>query len=315
MLLNHITWNLDPVLFSIGNIHVRWYGLMWALGFLLGYFVMRKIYRREKMSDESLDKLLVFMLLFTVVGARLGHCLFYEPKEYLSHPLSILKVWEGGLASHGGAIGILLGLWLYVRSYNKSTKKTKDNPQRINYIWILDRIVVPVCLVGALIRFGNVTNHEIYGTPTSMPWGFVFMQGDKQFAGTFDNPIPFDYCYSCDMNPNSSYEPQYPQSEWLPCHPTGIYEALFCFLAMGILLWMYYKRDLGHKQPGLMFGTFLVIIFGSRIGIEFLKNVQVDFERNMLFDMGQWLSVPFVLIGIGMIVWSFIHRRKVESQA
>ena len=315
MLLNHITWNLDPVLFSIGNIHVRWYGLMWALGFLLGYFVMRKIYRREKMSDESLDKLLVFMLLFTVVGARLGHCLFYEPEYYLSHPLKMLAVWEGGLASHGGAIGILLGLWLYVRSYNKSTKKTKDNPQRINYIWILDRIVVPVCLVGALIRFGNVTNHEIYGTPTSMPWGFVFMQGDKQFAGTFDNPIPFDYCYSCDMDPSSSYEPQYPQADWLPCHPTGIYEALFCFLAMGILLWMYYKRDLGHKQPGLMFGTFLVIIFGSRIGIEFLKNVQVDFERNMLFDMGQWLSVPFVLIGIGMIVWSFIHRRKLESQA
>jgi prolipoprotein diacylglyceryl transferase len=314
MLLNYITWNIDPVLFSIGNLHVRWYGLMWALGFLLGYFVMRKIYRREKLGDDWLDKLLVFMLLFTVIGARLGHCLFYEPEYYLSHPLKMLAVWEGGLASHGGAIGILLGLWLYVRTYNKSTKKTKDNPQRINYIWILDRIVVPVCLVGALIRCGNVTNHEIYGTPTSLPWGFVFLHGDNQFAGTFDNPIPFDYCYSCDMDPNSSYAPQYPQAEWLPCHPTGLYEALFCFLAMGILLWMYYKRDLGHKQPGLMFGTFLVIIFGSRIGIEFLKNVQVDFERNMVFDMGQWLSVPFVLIGIGMIVWSFVHRKKLEKQ-
>ena len=302
MLFNYITWNIDPVLFSIGNIHVRWYGLMWALGFLLGYFVMRKIYRREKMPDESLDKLLVFMLLFTVVGARLGHCLFYEPDYYLSHPLKMLAVWEGGLASHGGAIGILLGLWLYVRSYNKSTKKTKDNPQRINYIWILDRIVIPVCLVGALIRCGNVTNHEIYGTPTSLPWGFVFMRGAEQFCGTVDN---YTACTAGDCCP---------PSEWLPCHPTGLYEAFFCLLAMGILLWMYFKRDLGHKQPGLMFGTFLVIIFGSRIGIEFLNNVQVEFEKGMTFDMGQWLSVPFVLIGIGMIVWSFVHRRKVESQ-
>ena len=144
MILNYITWNVDPVLFSIGSLSVRWYGLLWALGFLFGYFIMRRIYRREKMSDDSLDKLLIYMLLFTVVGARLGHCLFYEPEYYLSHPLKMLAVWEGGLASHGGAIGILLGLWFYVRSYNKSTKKTKDDLQHINYIWILDRIVIPV---------------------------------------------------------------------------------------------------------------------------------------------------------------------------
>ena len=104
-----------------------------------------------------------------------------------------------------------------------------------------------------------------------------------------------------------------PPSEWLPCHPTGLYEAFFCLVAMGILLWMYYKRDLGRKQPGLMFGTFLIIIFGSRILIEFLKNVQVEFEKNMAFDMGQWLSVPFVVIGIAMIVWSFVHRKKMEE--
>ena len=300
MILNHITWNVDPVLFSIGSLSIRWYGLLWALGFLFGYLIMRRIYRREKMSDDSLDKLLIYMLLFTVVGARLGHCLFYEPEYYLSHPLKMLAVWEGGLASHGGAIGILLGLWFYVRSYNKSTKKTKDDLQHINYIWILDRIVIPVCLVGALIRVGNVTNHEIYGTPTSLPWGFVFMRGEEQFCGTFDNYTPCSPGNCCSPN------------EWLPCHPTGLYEAFFCLVAMGILLWMYYKRDLGHKQPGLMFGTFLVIIFGSRIGIEFLKNVQVDFERNMVFDMGQWLSVPFVLIGIGMIVWSFVKRKRMQ---
>jgi len=190
-------------------------------------------------------------------------------------------------------------LWLYVRNYNKSTKKAKTDLQRISYIWILDRIVVAVCLVGALIRVGNVMNHEIYGTPTSFPWGFVFLRGAEQFCGTFDN---YTAC--------NAWDAPCPPSEWLPCHPTGLYEAFFCLVAMGILLWMYYKRDLGHKQPGLMFGTFLIIIFGSRICIEFLKNVQVDFERNMTFDMGQWLSVPFVIIGIVMIVWSFIHKEK-----
>ena len=154
-----------------------------------------------------------------------------------------------------------------------------------------------------MIRVGNVMNHEIYGTPTSLPWGFVFLRGEEQFCGTFDNYTP---CFAWDA--------PCPPSEWLPCHPTGLYEAFFCLVAMGILLWMYYKRDLGHKQPGLMFGTFLIIIFGSRICIEFLKNVQVEFEKNMVFDMGQWLSIPFVLVGIGMIVWSFAQRKKAEGK-
>jgi prolipoprotein diacylglyceryl transferase len=298
MLLNYITWNVDPVLFNLGPLQVRWYGLLWALGFFFGYFVMRNIYRHEKVSDDWMDKLLIYMLVSTVIGARLGHCLFYEPEFYLSHPLKMLAIWEGGLASHGGAIGILTGLWIYVRVYNKATKK-KEEKQRITYIWILDRIVVAVCLVGALIRCGNVMNHEIYGTPTSLPWGFVFMRGAEQFCGTFDNYTP---CFA--------WEAPCPPSEWLPCHPTGLYEAFFCLVAMGILLWMYYKHDLGNKQPGLMFGTFLVIIFGSRIGIEFLKNVQVDFERNMVFDMGQWLSVPFVIVGIVMIARSFMHKKR-----
>jgi prolipoprotein diacylglyceryl transferase len=301
MLLNYITWNVDPVLIHLGSLEIRWYGLLWALGFLVGYFVMRRMYRREKMTDDSMDKLLIYMLVFTVIGARIGHCLFYEPEFYLSHPLKMLAVWEGGLASHGGAIGILIGLWIYVRNYNKSPKK-KDEKQRITYIWILDRIVVAVCLVGALIRVGNVMNHEIYGTPTSLPWGFVFLRGAEQFCGTFDN---YTAC--------NAWDAPCPPSQWLPCHPTGLYEAFFCLVAMGILLWMYYKRDLGNRQPGLMFGTFLLIIFGSRILIEFLKNVQVDFERDMVFDMGQWLSIPFVLVGIGMIVWSFVRRKKAEK--
>ena len=279
MLLNYITWNVDPVAFSLGSMQVRWYGICWAVGFFLGYLLMSKVYKREKMPDWSMDSLLIYMLVSTVVGARLGHCLFYEPEYYLPHPVEILKIWEGGLASHGGAIGILIGLWLYVRRFNKSTKKQKGEKTHITYLWLLDRIVIPVCLVGALIRVGNVFNSEIYGTPTTLPWGFVFVRGNEQFFS--------------------------PEGELLPCHPTGLYEAFFCLVAMVLLLWMYYKRDLGDRRPGLMFGTFLVIIFGSRIGIEFLKNVQVAFENNMVFDMGQWLSVPFLILGIVMIVRSF----------
>lgn len=286
MILNYITWNVDPVLFSIGSLQVRWYGLLWALGFLFGYMIMKRIYRREKMTDDSLDKLLIYMLVSTILGARLGHCLFYEPDYYLSHPIEILKIWEGGLASHGGAIGILIGLFIYARKEKKP------------YIWILDRIVVAVCLVGALIRCGNVMNHEIYGTPTSLPWGFVFMRGQEQFCGTIDN------YYQCTAG-NCC-----PPDQWLPCHPTGLYEAFFCLVAMGILLWMYYKRDLGNRQPGVMFSVFLIIIFGSRICIEFLKNVQVDFEQNMTWDMGQWLSVPFVVAGIVIWILSAVKKRK-----
>lgn len=286
MLLNYITWNADPVLFSLGSLQIRWYGLLWALGFLIGYFVMRKIYRRESMSDESMDSLLMYMLVSTIIGARLGHCLFYEPEYYLSHPLKMLAVWEGGLASHGGGIGILIGLYIYSRKVKKP------------YIWILDRITIGVCLVGSLIRCGNVMNHEIYGTPTSLPWGFVFMRGQEQFCGTFDNYFQCTYGNCC------------PSDQWLPCHPTGLYEALFCILTMLILLWMYYKRDMGKRQPGAMSGVFLIIIFTSRILIEFLKNVQVEFEENMTLDMGQWLSVPFVVAGVVLLIWSFARKNK-----
>lgn len=281
MILNYIYWNVDPVALSLGPLQVRWYGICWAVGFLFGYLLMSRVYKHEKMPEWAMDSLLIYMLVSTVVGARLGHCLFYEPEYYLSHPVEILKIWEGGLASHGGAIGILIGLWLYVRMFNKSTKKQKGERQHITYLWLLDRIVIPVCLVGAFIRLGNVFNSEIYGTPTTLPWGFVFVRGNERFFNE--------------------------AGELLPCHPTGLYEAFFCLVAMALLLWMYYKRNLGDKRPGLMFGTFLIIIFGSRIGIEFLKNVQVAFENNMVFDMGQWLSVPFVIVGIVMIVRSFRH--------
>ncbi len=290
MVLNVINWNVNPVALSLGPLQIRWYGILWALGFLLGYLMMKRVYKREKMPDNSLDNLLIYMLASTIIGARLGHCLFYEPEYYLAHPLKMLAIWEGGLASHGGAIGILIGLWIYARRVKKP------------YIWILDRIVMPISPVGALIRIGNLMNSEIYGMPTSLPWGFRFLRGQEQFCGTFDN-----YTACCPLNGCC------PPTEWLPCHPTGIYEALFCLLVLVVLLWLYYKKDMGDKQPGLMLGLFMIVVFGSRIAIEFLKNVQVDFERNMFLDMGQWLSVPFVITGIAIWIWSARKRKKHES--
>lgn len=286
MILSYITWDANPVFFSIGSFQVRWYGLCWALGFLFGYLLLGRVYKREKMSSESLDRVLMYMLISTVIGARIGHCYFYEPEFYLSHPLNVLKIWEGGLSSHGGGIGILIGLFFYAQKEKKT------------YLWIMDRIVIPVCLVGSFIRFGNLMNSEIYGTPTSLPWGFKFMRGYEQFCGTFDNYFECTAQNCC------------PPDQWLPCHPTALYEIASLLLMLGVLLWLYFKKDMAFKYPGFMFGLFLIVIFGCRICIEFLKNVQVDFERNMLFDMGQWLSMPFVVAGIVLVVMSLVKANK-----
>jgi prolipoprotein diacylglyceryl transferase len=196
------------------------------------------------------------MAVGTVIGARLGHCLFYEPDYYLQNPLEILKIWRGGLASHGAAIGILVALWLFIRKYKKP------------FIWILDRIVVVVALAGALIRLGNLMNSEIYGIETALPWGFVFIKN----------------------------------LEVVPKHPTQIYEALTYFLIFGLLLTIYRRTD-GKFRPGVLFSWFLILVFGMRFLIEFIKEDQVDFEAAMSLNMGQWLSIPFVLLGIGLLLF------------
>ena len=164
MLFNYVVWDVDPYIFHIGSRPIAWYGLFWAMVFIVGYYIMKSIYKKEKLNDNQLDMLWMYMLISTILGARLGHCLFYEPSYYLSNPVEILKIWEGGLASHGGAIGILIGLFIYARKIKKP------------YIWILDRIVVPVAIAGAFIRFGNLMNSEIYGEPTTLPWGFKFVR-------------------------------------------------------------------------------------------------------------------------------------------
>lgn len=272
MSLNYVVWDVNPYIFHIGNRPIAWYGLLWAMVFVIGYYIMRSIYKKEKLSDDQLDKLFIYMLVSSVVGARLGHCLFYEPSYYLSHPVDIFKVWEGGLASHGGAIGILIGLFIY----SKQIKKP--------FLWIMDRIVVPTAIGGALIRMGNLMNSEIYGEPTTLPWGFKFVR---------DYPIGM------------------PIENIPACHPTQIYEALFCVLVFVYLMYAYHKQNMAVKRPGFMFGVFLIVVFGSRILIEFIKNPQVEFESSMTLDMGQILSIPFFAAGIWLVVRSFVRKTKV----
>lgn len=251
MILQFINWNISPTIFSLGPISVRWYGLLFAMSFVVGYFIMQRIFRKENIPEALLDQLSMYMLISTVVGARLGHVLFYEPASYLEHPLDILKIWEGGLASHGAAIGIIFALYLFSR-------KTRQP-----FLWVIDRIVIVVALSGFFIRMGNLFNSEIYGNITSQPWGFIFER----------------------------------VGETLPRHPTQIYEAL-CYLGIFFfLLWYYFQKN-GKPRPGFLFGIFLVVLFSVRLIIEFVKEPQVNFENSMALNMGQLLSIPFIIAGI-----------------
>lgn len=215
--------------------------------------------------------ILVYLVISTIVGARLGHVFFYAWDYYSQHPIEILYTWEGGLASHGATIGIFIAMLLY------SLFVTKKSP-----LWILDRLVIPIALVGALVRIGNLLNHEIYGHPTDLPWGFRFVVNLHNW-----------------MN---GAQPIFS----LPSHPTQIYEAL-CYLALfGLLMWMYWKKN-AESRPGLLFGVFFVILFASRFLIEFVKNPQEAFEVGMTLNMGQWLSIPFIIAGICLIIYALVH--------
>jgi prolipoprotein diacylglyceryl transferase len=225
------------------------------MSFVVGYFIMLRIFQKEKIPEPLLDQLSMYMLVSTVVGARLGHVLFYEPAAYFAHPLDILKIWQGGLASHGAAIGIIFALYLFSR-------KTRQP-----FLWVIDRIVIVVALSGLFIRTGNLFNSEIYGNVTQLPWGFIFER-----AG-----------------------------ETLPRHPTQIYEGLSYLCIFFFLLWYYYHKD-GKPRPGFLFGFFLLVLFTARFLIEFLKMSQVDFEKTMPLNMGQLLSIPFIIAGILLLV-------------
>lgn len=254
MILQFIQWKVDPTLFTLGPVTVRWYGLLFASGFMFGYYIMQKFFKKEGIPIPLLDKLTTFMVIATVVGARLGHCLFYEPEVYLSNPIRILKVWEGGLASHGAAIGIIIALYYFSRKTNRSM------------LWTLDRIVIVVALAGFFIRMGNLMNSEIIGKVTDLPWGFYFVKH---------------------YNPAVALSPR---------HPAQLYEALSYLCIFTFLITYYYKR-FEKLVLGELFSFFLILVFGVRFFIEFLKEPQVGFEESMSLNMGQLLSIPFVLLG------------------
>ena len=256
-----IPWNVDPEIISIGKLSIRYYGLFFALSFVLGYYIFTRIFKNEGISIETLDRLTIYMVIGTVVGARLGHIFFYQPDYYLQNPFEILAIWQGGLASHGAAIGIIVALYLFSRKEKKP------------FIWILDRIVIAVALAGFFIRMGNLMNSEIYGTATDLPWGFIFLR----------------------------------RGETIAKHPTQIYEAL-AYLAIFIFLFSHYFRNKGKIRPGFLFSMFLILVFTARFFIEFIKEVQVGWEKEMAINMGQILSIPFVILGLFILFRSMKQK-------
>ena len=267
MLLNFIHWNVDPVMFHIGSFGLRYYSLGFLFAFLLGYYIIYRMFQHEKVETNYLESLVLWMFLATLVGARLGHCLFYQPDYFCTseHWLEIFLPFDSnwnftgyeGLASHGAAIAILITIWLWCRK------------NKMNAWWLLDRFVIVVALGGAFIRLGNLFNSEIYGVETSLPWGFIFERNN----------------------------------ETVPKHPTQIYESLSYFIIFAASLWAYRKRD-GKLHNGRLFGWWLIALWGVRFLIEFVKEEQVDFEKGMTLDMGQWLSIPFILGGILIVLLS-----------
>ena len=266
-----IHWNVSPEAFSLGNLTIRWYGILYGLAFISSYYAFKELMKFENFTTETVDKLLVYMILGTVIGARLGDCFFYHPKYYLQHPFEVFAIWRGGLSSHGGAIGILTALFLFARKIGKP------------YIWILDRVVIVIGVAGFFIRMGNLMNSEIYGIQTALPWGFIFER----------------------------------RGETEPKHPTQIYEALYYLFTYLVLRFVYRKCD-NRPKPFLIFGLFLIMVFAFRFCIEFIKNPQEDFEESMMFNMGQWLSVPFVIGGIVSLIISSRQKKpeliKTETQ-
>ena len=265
-----IVWDFNPVMVSIGGFEIRYYSLMWAAALFVGGWIFSYFCKKEGRPQELSDSAFLYIALGTMIGARVGHCLFYEPEYYLLKPWAIItEIRNGGLASHGATIGIITAIWLCSRK------------NRVPVMWMTDRLGVIAPISGALIRFGNLFNSEIIGHQTDMPWGFKFM---RLYKGLSAEQVP-------------------------ACHPTQLYEAL-CYIATFLLLWWMYHKTEAPRRRGLLFGVALIGIFLTRFFIEFVKVNQVAFEEGMSLNMGQWLSLPFVAIGIAS-VWYALSRPAV----
>lgn len=261
--LTYITWDIDPDIFTIPFINhpVRWYGLLFAFAFLISQQIMYFIYKRDGLPATEVDTLTVYAVVATIVGARLGHVLFYDPIHYFQNPIKILMVWEGGLASHGGVIGILVAIYLFARKTNA------------NYLWVLDRVSIVASLTFCIIRLGNLMNSEMIGTPTNLPWAFIFTRMDD-----------------------------------VPRHPAQLYEAIHYFIWFIVLFLVWYRLK-DRMKIGLLFSWSLIILFSLRFVDEFFKLDQVDFEGSMILNMGQLLSIPFILTGVLLLIFKVYNNQ------
>lgn len=264
--MTHIVWDFNPELFwgsfrdwwlNYFPVVPRWYGVTFASGILGGFYIMQYFFKKEGKSEELLNTAFILFVVGTIIGARLGHCLFYEPGFYLSHPLEILYIWKGGLASHGGTIGIFICMVIFVNKYKKD----------INFLWLADRLSIAISFGVPFIRIGNFFNSEIIGRPSDLPWAVIFKRVDN-----------------------------------VPRHPAQLYEALSYWLVCILLLISYKKLK---DKPGKLIGYMFIGIFTARFFIEFLKEDQTAFEKGMILNMGQLLSIPFVALGIFFVMGGY----------
>jgi phosphatidylglycerol---prolipoprotein diacylglyceryl transferase len=274
MILNYINWNADPEIINVLGISIRYYGLLFVSGLILCIYILGWIYKTENIPPENLEKLSIYSMIGILVGARLGHCLFYEPSYYLSHPLEMILpitfppdggikfTGYQGLASHGGVLGLLIALYIYSR-------KTKHS-----MIDTLDLIAVVAGLSFVFIRLGNFMNSEIIGIPTTKPWGVIFERVDN-----------------------------------IPRHPAQLYEAISYFIIFTIMM-LLYKKMRARLKNGFLFGLATVLFFTARFVIEFVKENQVGFEEGMTLNMGQLLSLPYIAVGIVFIIYGLMKTKK-----
>jgi len=389
--LSFIIWNFDPTFFTInltgiglGSYPIRWYGLFFAMGFLISQQVLFYIQKNEAGTDlakrneaeKYVENITIYMIIATIVGARLGHVLFYQPMDYLTNPLRILNIREGGLASHGGGLGIFFALWLFSRyRFNTTQGSLKKlffikTDRGYNYLQILDRVAIVVALTGALIRFGNFTNSEIIGKPTNSDWGVVFAHdatqaltydpngtgwieevsytkdasremldgyvpatvkitfkkkpfSEKELEGYLDGGInrvfsrisdhfyePLDHPLDYALTQQKGQYIATINTFGIARQPSQLYESISSLLIFFLLFYIWNKRK-KETPPGLIFGTLMSIMFTLRFIYEFTKENQVNFEDGMILNMGQWLSIPFVLAGILILIRS--KKAKIAS--
>ena len=299
LLFAYLVWNLDPVIAHIGSFTPRWYGVLFAAGFVVSTPVFQHIFRSEHVSPRWVDVLTLYMVVGTVVGARLGHIFFYEPGILLKDPLEVVKVWHGGLASHGATLSIPLTCWLFARNYKFDT------------LWVLDRMVIVVGIGGACIRLGNFMNSEIGSYPTTVPWAVVFPR-DTEHLLPATSPLPAGAVQVARpvRRPTGEISPQLLPADApigpgalmaVPRHPTQLYEALYCVLLVSLIYYLW-NRTKARTPRGLLLGLFMVLLFTQRFLGEFLKETQVDFEKGHLLNQGQLLSLPAILVGL-WVLW------------